>query len=273
MTSSAAARSPSPFELASAIEPAGTGEFRANIPDGWQQGRGAFGGLVLGILARAMIASEPDPQRQLRTLLGDLCGPVVPGPATLRVRTLRRGANLTNLDADLVQNGEVNARASGVLSLARKAQVARRQPPVPERPAWDSVAVLPIGPPHGPTFTQHYEYRATGILPFSGAEQATASGFVREKVAPAQLDAPGVIGLLDAWWPTVFAVERAPRPVATVSFGAQVLCDPAALDPNARLFYNAEMTALHEGFFLEQRQLWSGDVLVGLNQQTFALLK
>ncbi len=42
------------FGVASAVEPIRDGHFRATIPDGWQQGRGAFGGLVLGTLLRAI---------------------------------------------------------------------------------------------------------------------------------------------------------------------------------------------------------------------------
>ena len=63
---------PSPFELATSLERLSDQTFSAIIPDGWQQGRGAFGGLVLGLLTRAMQAAEPDAQRTLRTLLGDL---------------------------------------------------------------------------------------------------------------------------------------------------------------------------------------------------------
>ena len=36
---------PSPFELASAIASSGEGQFTAEIPPGWDQGRGAFGGV------------------------------------------------------------------------------------------------------------------------------------------------------------------------------------------------------------------------------------
>ena len=38
------------FEVASAIRPSSPGTFEGTVPDGWQQGRGAFGGLVYGML-------------------------------------------------------------------------------------------------------------------------------------------------------------------------------------------------------------------------------
>jgi hypothetical protein len=127
--------------------------------------------------------------------------------------------------------------------------------------------------PIAPVFTQHFEYRSTGLLPFWGASEATAAGFVREKITPTRIDAPAVIGLLDAFWPAIFAVESQPRAVATLSFAAQVLTDLTTLDPALPLFHRAEVVALREGFFVEMRELWSNTTLVAMNQQTFAILK
>ena len=220
-----------------------------------------------------MQGAEPDSRRALRSLLGDLCGPVLPGPATVEVQVLRRGNNLSNLDAKLVQNGEVQARASAVFSTARKVDAEPRSPQPPEQPAWQSVSAAPLAPPLAPVFTQHFEFRSTGLWPFAGTGKATASGYIREKIAPSRIDAAHVIALLDAWWPAQFSVERLPRSVATVSFGAQILSDLTGLDPEVPLFHRAEVVALQEGFFVEMRQLWSGSTLVALNQQTIALLK
>src|SRR6516162_3320175 len=106
----------SEFEAATAVERVGEHTFRSIVPDGWQQGRGAFGGLVLGSLLRAMLRSESDPERAARTLAGDICGPVLPGPTEIHVRVLRRGSNQSNLAAELTQGGAVLATATAVLS-------------------------------------------------------------------------------------------------------------------------------------------------------------
>ncbi|HEX6242130.1 MAG TPA: thioesterase family protein [Polyangiales bacterium] len=263
----------SPFELATTLTRTTEGGFGATIPDHWQQGRGAFGGLVLAVLARAIQSAETDPKRALRSLLGDLCGPVLPGPASVQVRLLRTGNNVSNYDAQLVQQGEVVARASAVLSTARKVDAAPRGPTPPEPLDWQGVGVAPLTPPVAPVFTQHFEFRPTGHWPFAGSSEAKASGYVRAKETPSQVDAAYIIALLDAWWPAQFAVEKLPRPVATVSFAAQLLTDVSALDPRLPLYHRAEVTALQDGFFVEMRQLWSGATLVALNQQTLALLK
>jgi hypothetical protein len=253
------------------VERVGPGRFKARVPDGWQQGRGAFGGLVLGTLARAILADEPDASRVLRTLSGDLCGPVLPGEAEIVTRSLRRGSNQSNVAAELRQGGEVLALASAVLSTPRPSPSL---PPAEAPPAcdWRALPVVAIGPPAGPAFAQHYEFRSLGP-PFGPTSEARASGFVRERVPLAQLDAPALIARLDAWWPTLFLAEGKRRPIATVSFVAEILIDPASLVPTEPLRHRAQMAGSHEGFCVELRELWQGERLVALNQQTFAVLK
>lgn len=56
----------------------GDGRFEGEVPDGWQQGRGAFGGLALGLLARAAEASLDDASRTLRSITAEICGPATP---------------------------------------------------------------------------------------------------------------------------------------------------------------------------------------------------
>ena len=58
-----------------------------SVPDGWQQGRGAFGGLVIAALARALEAHVGDPERTLRSLTAELPGATLPRPASLTAET------------------------------------------------------------------------------------------------------------------------------------------------------------------------------------------
>jgi hypothetical protein len=264
---------PSPFEIASAVTLVEPGRFRADIPAGWEQGRGAFGGLVLATLLRAMERSEVDEQRVVRTLLGDIAGPVLPGEAEIRVTIVRRGSNQTNARAELSQGGAVLALASAVLSTPRpKALDVGARAPQAVRAS--EVPVTPMGAPRAPVFTQHYEYRPTAGRAFGGASEPVVTGWVREVVAPRVLDAPGVVALLDSWWPALFATTRAPRPITTVSFTAEILGDLRALDPREALFYQARTVAEHEGFQLETRELYDAQGrVVGMNQQTFAVIK
>jgi hypothetical protein len=135
------------------------------------------------------------------------------------------------------------------------------------------VKPIGLGSPAGPVFAQHYEYRPTGPLPFQGGGQPVAAGFIRERSPLERLDASAIIGRLDAYWPTLFSIDSTARPMATISFTAELLLDPAELPPTEAFQYRARMEALSEGFSVEFRELWSGGRLVALNQQTFVIIR
>lgn len=264
---------PQSFEKSMDLTRVSEDEHTLTIPDGWQQGRGAFGGLVVGILMDAMASREPDALRAPRAFTADLCGPALARASSVRTRILRRGNNQTNLAATLEQDGAVVAHATSVLSLPR--HVAK--PPTfafaaPERPAFDDVPVVSMDPPAGPIFAQHYEFRPTGPLPFRGGKEAVVAGWLRERIPVSKMSAAVLLARLDAHWPAIFSVETSFRAIATVSFLAEILCDLTALDPAKPLFYRSRIVAESGGYVVEMRELWDGDKPVALNQQSIALL-
>lgn len=263
------------FEVASAVEAmvegrdGRDGRFRANVPDGWQQGRGAFGGLAFALLLRAIERAEPDAARVTRTFSGDIAGPVLPGETEIVVTKVRRGSNQSNMRAELRQGADLVAFASAVLSTPRAQGVTLRPritpPPMPDAGMDDA---------RTPTFARHLEYRNLGPLPWSGGAEPVVLGYIRMREAPSVVDAPMLMALLDSYWPASFSMTHAPRPMATISFTAEIMCDPRSLDPKSPLFYRARTLSDHEGFQLELRELYdaAGDI-VAMNQQTFAVLK
>jgi acyl-CoA thioesterase len=254
---------------------AGELEFLVTIPDGWQQGRGAFGGLVLANLLRAARACEPDKERTLRSLTGELVGPVQPGPAQARVEILRRGNGVSTLAVRLTQEAELVAHAVVLLGRARPTTGSwnRLQPPVHAVP-WQQVEVTPIQPPLGPSFARFLEYRSVGMLPFSGGTEPSAAGWVRFVTPGPERDAEEIVALADAWWPSSFATESLPRPMATLAFTFELLQLPDQSQRHQPLFHRAQTISAHEGYTVELRELWTADgALVGLNQQTLTVIK
>jgi len=261
------------FEQASRLARISGSEHELVVPDGWQQGRGAFGGLVLGATLGAMVADEPDAARVPRAFLGEICAPALPVASRLQTRALRRGRNQTNLACTFTQEGQIVAHASAVLASARRIVGAPRlSSRPPQRGRFEDVPVAPIGPPQGPTFASHYEFRLTSPAPFSGVGDGTVTGWVRERVALERVTHAVLLARLDSFWPAIFAMETAPRPIATVSFMAEFLVDPAQLDPSRPLYYRARSLAEAGGYFVELRELWDGDEPVAFNQQSFAIL-
>src|SRR6476620_7108740 len=93
--------------------------FQAHIPDGWQQGRGAFGGLVLANLVRAIETFDASSERSLRSLTAELCAPVTVGSHVIRVERLRTGSGVSTIAARIEGDGEVLAHAVAVLGKKR----------------------------------------------------------------------------------------------------------------------------------------------------------
>jgi hypothetical protein len=265
----------SDFLTLSTPRPIGAQRFAATIPEGWQQGRGAFGGLVVADLIRAMEACEPAPDRTLRSLTAEICGPVLQGEIEITVRVLRRGTGVTTLAAQIEQGGEVSAHAVGVIGRARadRPRSTYLAPPLP--PPWREVAPFPDPlPPFVPSFARFLDMRNVGPTPFSGGAEPVASGWVRMNDPGPARDAAFLAGIADAYWPAIFSTWTSPRPVATIAFTFQPVGTCEGLDPEAPFFNRARVIAEAEGYTVEQRELWGEDGrLLALNQQTIAVIR
>lgn len=251
--------------------------FRFQVADGWQQGRGAFGGLVLGGLVRALRAGEADEERALRSLTAEIAGPVMVGEAVIRIKALRIGQGLSTWTATLSQNDAPLAQATGVFGKRRIADQTWSPPSptiAPDWKGWSEVDVAPLAPPFAPAFTQFFEFRPTGPLPFSGGKEPISAGWIRSKRLLTSIGPSEVVALADAWWPAYFATEAGPRPIGTVAFSLQFFTPETRLVPEEPLFHRARAVAAQDGYVLELRELWSQEgQLVALNQQTFVTIK
>jgi acyl-CoA thioesterase len=289
-----------PIDFDTMVTPAALGGGRSSValPDGWQQGRGAFGGLVLAVMVRAAEAAASDAERPLRSLSAQIVGPVQPGEVEIATEVLRAGSAVTSVAARLVQAGQIQAHAVAVFGRARATYAARPIVPAPEPPPWRGRASIPLSSPMLPVFARHLEYWPTGQLPFSephrgspgrsanklsdgaslggvgpDAVQETA-GWVRMRRPGRARDAAYVVALIDSYWPGFLAAATGPRPSATLTFSLETLADLAGLDPDAPLFYRARVLGGRDGYAIEARELWGEDGrLVALNQQIFVVIK
>lgn len=239
-----------------------------DVPDGWQQGRGAWGGLVVAALVHAVQAR--DPERTVRAVSAQIPAPVPVGSHAVEVAPMRVGSAMTTWQA---QVGDL-ARATVLTGLPRVPDLdtagwglAVR----PEAPAWQDVAVVPVGPPVGPVFTQHVEFRLVDGMPYTG-RPARALGYVRMREQDGWTPA-SLLGIVDAWWPASYSRLTEPHPMATVSFEAHLLADPSTV-PDEPLLLASELLAVHEGFTTERRSLFAADGrLVVENLQSIAVIR
>ncbi|MBH23889.1 MAG: hypothetical protein CMH57_05415 [Myxococcales bacterium] len=249
--------------------------WRWEVPDTWQQGRGAFGGLTVATLVRTLELALANPEQPLRTLTASLCGPVMAGAAQLQIEALREGSSTTVMAIRLLQEGELRAHAVGTFGRRRVEDGDWNTIAPPEMPSWRDIPnPAPLGPPLAPTFTQHVAYWPLGHPPFSGVPTERAQGWVMPKRPGPARDAAYLAALVDAWWPVHLISLKRPRPMATISYTLEILGGWEGLDPDAPLFHSSSSPASRHGYAHEERQLWGEDGrLMALNHQVFAIIK
>lgn len=238
-----------------------SGEFTWAVPDGWQQGRGAWGGLVIGALVNAVVACEPDPVRAVRSVSIQMMAPALPVTHRVAVTRVRAGSAMTTWavsasgpDGEAVANGVVITGGPRTEEADDHAEWGITT--MPAVASASQVPRVPSGPPF-PVFAQHLAYQPVSGLPLSGASAST-SGWLSYG-EPTPLDAAALLALVDGWWTAnVVRASGMPR-IATVNFLATLLVDPGTLDPAVPLLSQSWVAAAHEGFTSEHRTLWAPD--------------
>ena len=262
------------------------GRFTFEVPEGLQQGRGAWGGIPTGAMVSAVEQTELRPGLVVRTVSAQLIAPLPPGPARIDVEVLRQGVGTTTAAVRLRDAAE-NTVAHGVVVLG----TARPGDDLPDGLAWqsqpvpvelaagpDPVPVIPLGPPVAPHFLRQLEVRPLTGLPFEGADDQQSIGWVRP-VRASRVEAPVLVALADAWWVAVITKLRQARPVGTLAFAVDLLVDPATLplDDDGQmlpLLHRGRTVAAREGYTVECRELWTVDGrLATWNTQTVAVIK
>lgn len=255
-------------------QPSGEGEFTIDMPDSWQQGRGAFGGLVLGSLVRCVERSETDVTRKLRSLTAVVAAPVLPGKARVTVSQLRRGNAVSMIRASLHSEGDIVAELTAILGRDRPATPQWQRIPKVALPPWEETPVAPIQAPIAPVFTQHFEYRLVGPAPFMGGTEPVAAGWIRPRDPGPDRGAAYLTACIDAWWPACAVTFDSPRPLATMNFMLDIVGSTDGLPPDAPYAYVGATPVAVDGYTGETRELWGVDGrLLALNKQTIAIIK
>lgn len=248
------------FDDATALRPAADDGFVWDVPDGWQQGRGAWGGLVVGALLRAVAQVEPDPVRSISV---QMMAPALAAEHRVSVDVVRRGRAMTTWSARATSaDGESVAALVAVTGTARSTDLgvdpaALGSVTAPSLPPAEEVPVVPVEPPLGPVFGRHVEFRPHLGLPLAG-HGPHVRGWVRLHRPPVA-SAAWLLGLVDSYWPaSLAALDRMPR-MATVMFTANLLVDPSTVDPVRPLAFESAVTAAYDGYTSEYRRLWTPD--------------
>jgi acyl-CoA thioesterase len=254
-----------------------------NVPEGWRQGRGAWGGLVTGQVVTAASHELPDERLRPRSVWVSMLAPVLAGPVSCTVRDLRVGTGTMGREVTLTgPDGGLWTRAVVVYGVPRLPNAVSNPAAIPADPAPQPGTVVPLGPPLAPEFTTQLRFAPVVGFPFSGAtDQLVTAGWVGlaeqsdDPLTPAM-----VAALADAWWTTSLvgldaaAMADGPPPVATLDF-ALSFPEPAEPEPSVwrtGLWHTGRVVGGHEGYLTEVRTLHSpAGRLLAVNTQMQAV--
>ena len=250
------------FDTATSLIPRGNNQCDWTVPDGWQQGRGAWGGLVIGALIKAVVAAEPDSTRMLRSIAANIVAPAVVGEHVVTATLVRRGSAVSTWSASVVDaTGAVVATAFVLLGASRSLTDA------PEFRSWQLLE-MPIAPPWetlevvdasglGPAFFQHLSPRVVSGIPMEGGRPEVL-GWIDYR-EPVQPSAASLVSLADGWWVAGLVAMPQMRPIATISFAANLLVEPSTLAAGEPLLHHAFVSGAADGYTSEHRRLWTSD--------------
>jgi len=230
-----------------------------SIDPSWYQGRGAFGGLVGGLLLTAMRDEVADESRTPRSATFHFAGPATEGPISIATSIMRRGSRVTHVTARLLKGEEVTTFASASFCAARAEELAYQTSTMPEIDPPEALRTFPADFPGVPTFFHNFEVRFGGpTLPFSGSKDARVQAWVKPK-APLALDAPAAVLLIDALPPAISATFTARRPVASVDFRVDFFerLEGRPLDDFHLVAIASKWAG--NGYTEELRELWTRD--------------
>lgn len=197
---------------------ADNGGFRATIPDGWKQGRTAYGGLTSGL---ALVAAQKtfSDLPPLRSANINFIGPVAGNPV-FTATLLRQGRSVTtvrvvgvvddNPIADIVFTFGISRDSS--LSVARTIEA----PPAPR----DCKRFTPkIAEPIVPKFFLRFESKLIdGARPMSGAAEGYIRAWSRHKDPASRDGVASLLTLSDVLPPAALPMLKKLAPVSSVNF-------------------------------------------------------
>ncbi|MEJ2042679.1 MAG: thioesterase family protein [Reinekea sp.] len=239
------------------------------VPESWGQGRTAFGGLSAAVLNRVMDNAVAD-DRHMRVQNTQFIAPLLTNqPFDIQLSHLRDGKNVTQLQASLIQNGQLSVQATAAYGFDRPSKINVAAAPVaiaqtPVKASW-----LPQIPKVTPKFFRYIDIKFDqGGYPFMGKKTSHYHGWIRFSQPPAQITGAHLIALIDAWPPTVLQQLRLPTPASTLSWNVEFIHPHPPIQGSDWLAYRAETAQASDGYAHTEARIYTGDgTLLALSRQ------
>lgn len=247
--------------------------FERDLDRAWWGDKGPHGGYLAALIQRASRDTVNDPIRAARSTTLHFLAPPTEGTVRVTTRIERTGRSMTSVSSRMEQDGETKITAYATFS-ARRDSLDFSDLEMPEAPPPSALPRIPSGP-MVPAFIDLFDYRfALGPMPFSGADTALAGAWMRADEAR-PLDDTFAAFLTDACVPPIFARNTRPIGVPTIDLSIHFVraLPQAGARPGGYALGVFRSEAAHDGFMLEDGELWSetGELLVRSRQLALLL--
>ncbi len=226
------------------------GRFRVAVPDGWMQGRTAYGGLTAALALQGTMEMETG-LPPLRSAQIAFIGPLA-GTLEVKVEALRRGRLASYVQADVHSQAGLGLRATFLFMNAFHSSVDFNQGAAPPAPPPEEAA--PAGRRGCNFFTGNFEYRHALPITERGTPEFLRWARLEERAA---LDPMvEILAVGDALPPAAMPLFDKPGPVSSLTWLVNLLTDKPATRDGWWLLSASSDYARH-GCSSQTMQIWN----------------
>ncbi len=256
--------------LSDALRKADSTSYGVSIPDGWRQGRTAYGGLTAGLGLAATQKAFPD-LPPVRSASINFIGPVGPDPV-FTPTLLRQGRNVISVQVDTHSDGNIVATNTLIFGTSRESHLDVSL----SAPKTISLeAAEPFSPPKGqgmsPVFFYNFDTRLIeGERPMSGAEDGYIRVWSRHVDENSRNGTASFLTLGDVLPPAALPLFRQMGPISSINWMLNIINDPVTED--GWWHVETKLTAAKDGYSSQVMRFWNNDgLLVAEGMQAVAI--
>lgn len=233
---------------------AAPGSFKGRVAENWLQGRTFYGGLTAALCLEGAFRAFSD-LAPLRSAQISFVAPAE-GEVSVSATMLRQGKSVTFVNADLLGESGLAARAVFAFGQARASMFDRHFMPPPDLPGPDEAgSFFPPGF-EGPVFARNFEARlARGGVSVTSSTEHDHFIWVRHR-DPDAMSTPALLALADMPPPAIMPMFPTFARISSMTWGLNFLTDHPQTDDGWWLLESRAENAA-EGYSSQDMVVWN----------------
>ncbi|MEM0910505.1 MAG: thioesterase family protein, partial [Pseudomonadota bacterium] len=132
---------------------------------------------------------------------------------------------------------------------------------------------IPQIPKVTPRFLKHIELTIeSGGMPFTGRRTSHYHGWMRYKQKPVEIRDEHIIGVIDAWPPTLLQMLKWPAPASTISWNLEFIHPHRTIAPDDWFAYKAQTRQAADGYGHTEATIWDAhEEVIAISRQTVGI--